>query len=117
LVVEDDAEAAGSFALLLRLDGHQVCTAAHGYAALAVATAFRPQAVLLDIGLPGMNGYAVARGLRRQPGLENVLIIAVTGREHPEDKREALNAGFNLYLVKPLGLAKLKLLLSRLRRW
>jgi CheY-like chemotaxis protein len=116
LVVEDNPEAAGSLALLLRLDGHAVRTAASGPAALAAAVAFRPQAVLLDIGLPGMDGYEVARKLRQQPGLENVLIIAVTGRERLEDKRQALEAGFNVYLVKPLDLGEIKQLLHRLRQ-
>jgi CheY-like chemotaxis protein len=116
LIVEDNSEAAVNLALLLRLDGHEVRTAPDGRAALAVAAAFRPEAVLLDIGLPVMDGYVVARWLRRQPGLENVLIIAVTGHDRVQDQRRALEEGFDVYLVKPLGLDEVRRFLRRLRQ-
>jgi two-component system, chemotaxis family, CheB/CheR fusion protein len=116
LVVEDNPEAAGSLGMLLRLDGHEVRTAGDGPAALAAVRCCHPEAVLLDIGLPGMDGCEVAQRLRREPGLEHVLIIAVTGRDQDAERRRALDAGFDVYLVKPLAMGEIKQLMLRLRR-
>ncbi len=102
LVVDDNADAAESLAMLLRLKGHDVRTAHDGAAALDVARTFGPQVVLLDIGLPGMDGYEVARRLRREEGLKGVLLVALTGYGQEEDRRRSREAGFNRHLVKPV---------------
>jgi two-component system CheB/CheR fusion protein len=102
LVVDDNADAALMLALLLRARGHDVRTAHSGPAALEGAVAFRPEAVVLDIGLPGMDGYEVARRLRRLPELRGALLVALTGYGQEEDRRRAREAGFNQYLIKPV---------------
>src|SRR5205814_3084476 len=79
LVVDDNADAADSLAEYLATAGHEVRTAYAGQEALEAARAYRPEAVLLDIGLPGMDGYEVARRLRQEPGLERALLVALTG--------------------------------------
>ncbi len=113
LVVDDSRDAAESLALLLRAAGHEVSTAYAGPAALEAARAFRPEAVLLDIGLPGMDGYEVARRLRRESGLDRALLVAVTGYGQDEDRRRAHEAGFDHHLVKPADLETLQGILSR----
>jgi PAS domain S-box-containing protein len=116
LVVDDSTDAAESLAVLLRLDGHEVRTAGNGAQALAVAKEFRPQAVLLDIGLPGgMSGFDVARHLRREPGLEQVLLVAVTGYGTSEDVARAREAEFDHYVTKPADPGLVRLLLAERR--
>jgi CheY-like chemotaxis protein len=102
LVVDDNADSATSMALLLKLDGHDVKMAHDGPAALACAKAFRPQVILLDIGLPGMSGYEVARELRRDESFANVTLIALTGYGQAEDRRKSKAAGFDHHLTKPV---------------
>ncbi len=102
LVVDDNRDAAESLALLLGLLGHEVRIAHDGPGALELARGFRPQVVLLDIGMPGMDGYEVARRLRQEPGLENVRLAALTGWGQPEDRRRSAEAGFDHHLVKPV---------------
>jgi PAS domain S-box-containing protein len=106
LVVDDNVDAADSVALLMRMDGHEVRTAYDGPTALRVAPEFRPQVVLLDIGMPGMDGYEVARRLRGEFGRE-VLLVAMTGFGQEEDRRRATEAGFDHHLVKPADPAAL----------
>ncbi len=101
LVVDDNTDAADSLALLLRLSGHDVRTVHDGPTALEVAEAFRPEVVLLDIGLPRMDGYEVARRLRQRDGAKRVLLVAVTGYGQEEDRRRTAEAGFDAHLVKP----------------
>jgi signal transduction histidine kinase/DNA-binding response OmpR family regulator len=101
LVVDDNRDAADSLALLLRLAGHEVCVAHDGPTAVALAADFGPQLVLLDIGLPGMDGYAVARRLRAQPNAHKTLLVALTGYGQEEDVRRSREAGFDHHLVKP----------------
>ncbi len=101
LVVDDNVDAAESLAMLLRLSGYDVRTANDGSAALEAARAFHPEAVVLDVGLPGMDGYEVARRLRREPGAEGLLLIALTGYGQEEDQRRSARAGFDHHLVKP----------------
>jgi two-component system CheB/CheR fusion protein len=101
LAVDDNADAAESLALLLGVLGHEVRTAGDGPAALEAAAAFRPDVVLLDIGLPGMDGYEVARRMRDQAGLKETLLVAVTGYGQEEDRRRAEQAGFDAHLTKP----------------
>jgi two-component system CheB/CheR fusion protein len=101
LIVDDNRDAAESMALLLQLRGHDVRTAHDGPGGLAAADAFRPEVVLLDIGLPGMDGYEVARRLRRRPAGKGTLLVAVTGYGHEDDRRRSREAGFDHHLVKP----------------
>ena len=100
--------------MLLRLQGHQVRVAHDGPAALEMVEVYRPEMVFLDIGMPGMDGYEVARRLRRQPGLESVQLAALTGWGQQEDRRRTAEAGFDHHLVKPVEPAALEGLLARL---
>jgi signal transduction histidine kinase/ActR/RegA family two-component response regulator len=101
LVVDDNRDAADSLALLLRLQGHEVRVAHDGPAALELAKTSRPDLVFLDIGMPGMDGYEVARRFRKTPGLEKVVLAALTGWGQQEDRRRTTEAGFDHHLVKP----------------
>jgi len=101
LVVDDNQDAANSLAVLLRLQGHEVRVAFSGLAALEMAKTYSPDVVFLDIGMPGMDGYEVARRMRQQPRLEKVVLAALTGWGQPEDRRRTAEAGFNHHLVKP----------------
>jgi CheY-like chemotaxis protein/two-component sensor histidine kinase len=103
LVVDDNKDSAESLAVLLRLAGHEVDTAHDGIAALSSATRSPPQVVLLDIGLPGMDGYEVAREIRSSPNLSHVRIVAMTGYGQEQDRRRTQEAGFDAHLVKPLS--------------
>jgi signal transduction histidine kinase/CheY-like chemotaxis protein len=114
LVVDDNADAAESLAMLLKAEGHEVSTAHDGLAALEAAEATRPEAVLLDIGLPRMDGYEVARRLREQGWLPRALLVAVTGYGQEEDRRRVAEAGFDAYLVKPADPAAVQKLLAGL---
>jgi CheY-like chemotaxis protein/nitrogen-specific signal transduction histidine kinase len=114
LVVDDNVDSADSMALLLSLDGHEVRTAFDGSSALTEAAEFQPRAVLLDIGLPGMDGYEVARRLRELPGLRDVLMIAITGYGQQDDRARSKAAGFDHHLVKPVDPEHLSRLLSSL---
>ena len=102
LVVDDNRDAAESLSLLLGLQGHDVCTSHDGNSAIAAARTFRPHLVLLDIGMPGMNGYEVARHLRQIPELNDVVLAALTGWGQPEDRQRSRAAGFDQHLVKPV---------------
>lgn len=114
LVVDDNADSAESLALLLRLSGHQARTAYNGTSALAAARAFSPQVVLLDIGLPGMDGYEVARRLRAGAGGEKMVLVAQTGYGQEDDHRRSRQAGFDAHLVKPVDPGVLEALLAQL---
>jgi signal transduction histidine kinase/ActR/RegA family two-component response regulator len=112
LVVDDNRDAAATLALLLELTGHDVRTAHDGLEALAAASEFRPDVVLLDIGLPKLNGYEVARRIRSQPRGQGVVLIAITGWGQEEDKRQSQEAGFDQHIVKPVDPGTLLKLLS-----
>jgi two-component system CheB/CheR fusion protein len=100
--------------MLLRLYGHQVEVARTGPTALEVASVFRPEVVLLDIGLPGMDGYQVARQLKDMPEFRDVIMCALTGFTPSEaDRRRQHETGFDHYYVKPVALAKLLYLFDR----
>jgi CheY-like chemotaxis protein len=101
LVIDDNKDAADSLALLLRLQGHEVRVAHAGVEGLKIAMAYRPDMVFLDIGMPGMDGYEVARRLRQHPDLKKVVLAALTGWGQPEDRRRSAEAGFDHHLVKP----------------
>ncbi len=113
LVVDNNHDAGESLALLLRLHSHDVRTAYDGPAALDLARARPPDVVLLDIGMPGMDGLEVARRLRRDLGLQQALLVALTGYGGEDDRRRSQEAGFNAHLVKPLDLDALNGLLAR----
>jgi signal transduction histidine kinase len=113
LVVDDNRDGAVILAKLLRYAGHEVEAAHSGLAALEVARAFAPDVVLLDIGLPDIDGLEVARRLRCDLGLTESLLVAVTGYGHDEDRRRSEDAGFHAHLVKPVDLGALNALLAR----
>ncbi len=112
LVVEDNLDAAESLATLLRLWDHDVEVANDGFSALEAARAQRPEVVLLDIGLPGLDGFQVARKLREEVGLEDTLLVAMTGYGQPEDRRRSREAGIHHHFVKPVEPLVLRNLLA-----
>jgi two-component system CheB/CheR fusion protein len=114
LVVEDNADAADSLGMLVRLYGHDVRVARTGPTALKVAADFRPSLVLLDIGLPGMDGYEVARQLRANPDLTGMTLCALSGYTPSEADRRPQQAGFDHHFVKPVELDTLLGLLKTL---
>ena len=114
LIIEDNLDAATSLREALELDAHQVAVAHDGPAGLAMASDFHPEVVLCDIGLPGMNGYDVARAFRADEALKRTFLVALSGYALPEDLQHAAEAGFERHLAKPLGLQALQDLLSSL---
>jgi two-component system CheB/CheR fusion protein len=114
LVVDDNEDSADSLAMWLRLKGHDVRTAYGGPEALAAALEQRPELVLLDIGMPGMSGYEVARRLRANPDTRRTVLVAMTGWGQEEDRRQSREAGIDQHLVKPLEPRALEDLLVRL---
>lgn len=112
LVVDDNVDAAKSLATLLRYIGHEVQTQPDGLKVQETVELFRPGAVLLDIGLPGLDGYAVARQLRSNAGNDQLLLIALTGYGQEEDRLASRAAGFDHHLIKPIDSAALKVLLA-----
>jgi PAS domain S-box-containing protein len=114
LVVDDNQDAAESVALLLELWGHDVRITYDGWSALAEAPDFLPEFILLDIGLPGLDGYEVARRLRSDPRLDRTVLIAMTGYGQEQDRLLALEAGFSHHLVKPVDPAVLRELLAQI---
>lgn len=108
LLVDDNQDAAVSLSMLLKLQGHDVQVAHDGLSALEVARSYQPHVVFLDIGMPGMDGYEVARRIRQQPGMEKVVLAALTGWGQQEDRRRTSEAGFNHHLVKPPELKALE---------
>jgi CheY-like chemotaxis protein len=115
LVVEDNTDAREALTMLLEESGHDVRAAADGMEALSQAEQFTPDVVLLDIGLPGLDGYAVARQLRASPRSADALLVAITGYGQPEDRALARAAGFDYHLLKPVESTRLFELLSRTR--
>ena len=101
LVVDDNVDAADSIAMLLNMEGHQTRAVNTARAALLAVPEFKPEVVLLDIGLPEMDGYEVARRLR-QNGKQRIRLVAVTGYGQPADRRRAHAAGFDEHMVKPV---------------
>jgi PAS domain S-box-containing protein len=113
LIIEDNLVGARTMRMYLTRVGHQVEEAHSGMEAIEAARRFGPEVVLCDIGLPGMDGYAVARALRQELGLTEAYMIAISGYGQEEDKRRSFEAGFDMHLTKPADLKKLKELLSR----
>ena len=112
LVVDDNVDAAESLADLLRALGHDVRTAHDGPTGLEAATDFRPDVMLLDIGLPGLDGYEVAKRLRRQPLFKSLVLAAMTGYGQDSDKDKSKSAGFDHHLVKPADFEKVQQILA-----
>ena len=113
MVVDDNRDAADSATAILRLLGHQVECAYSGPAAVELARHFRPAVVLMDLAMPGMNGFETLRQMRSQPGTEHVFAIAMTGFGSGEDQRRTEAAGFDAHLTKPADLNALVALLDR----
>jgi CheY-like chemotaxis protein/two-component sensor histidine kinase len=114
LVVDDNRDAAESLAMLLKLGGHEVHTAHDGLEAVEAAAKIQPEVILLDIGLPKLDGYKVARRIRAQQPDTGVVLVAVTGWGQEEDRRRSEESGFDAHMVKPVDLAALSNLLVKL---
>jgi signal transduction histidine kinase len=112
LVVDDNADAADTLSMMLSLDGHETATAYTARDALAQVESGRPETVLLDVGLPGTDGYEVARRIRAMPGGASIRLIALTGYGQPEDRARALRDGFDAHLVKPVAPEDIKKVLA-----
>ncbi len=112
LVVDDNQDSADILRMLLRLKGNDTRTACDGLEAVEVAETFRPELVLLDIGLPKLNGYEVAQHIRQQPWGRNIILVALTGWGQDEDRLRSQEAGFNFHIVKPVELETLEQLLA-----
>ena len=112
LVVDDNVDTVSSLALLLKLRGHEARTAHDGREALRSVEEYRPQVVLLDIGLPELDGYEVCRRIRAQPWGRDIVLVALTGWGQEEDRRESKEAGFDHHLVKPVAYEALMSLLA-----
>jgi CheY-like chemotaxis protein len=114
LVADDNSDALESLATLLELGGHEVFSAANGALALESAERHLPEVALLDIGMPKLDGYEVARRIRAQPWGRAITLVALTGWGQESDRRRSGEAGFDSHMVKPLDLDKLMELLGRL---
>jgi CheY-like chemotaxis protein len=102
LVVDDNVDAAETIAMLLRASGYEAHCIYDGPSVLEAAKEYRPDVVVLDIGLPGMSGYEVARALRAEPEFRRTPLVAVTGYGQDEDRRRSQEAGFDYHLTKPV---------------
>jgi CheY-like chemotaxis protein len=112
LVVDDNVDMVLSFSMLLKASGHDVQTAHDGPTAMQAALDYRPDVVLLDIGLPGLNGYEVAKRIRQNPVLKNAVLVAMTGYGQETDRQCSQEAGFDHHLVKPADFGKLQQILA-----
>ncbi len=112
LIADDNADAADSLAMMLSMMGNETRTAPDGLAALQIGSTFAPEIVLLDIGMPKLNGYDAARRIRGEPWGARLVLVALTGRSQDEDRRRSHEAGFDFHLVKPVEPAALAKLLA-----
>lgn len=115
LVVDDNKDAAESMSMLLEMWGHEVAFAYDGPSALATAEQWQPEAVFLDIGLPGMDGYEVAERLRELPHAKDAVLIAITGYGQDDDRQRSRRAGIDHHLVKPVAPDALRNLIDSLK--
>jgi CheY-like chemotaxis protein len=115
LVVDDNKDAAESMSMLLEMWGHDVVFAYDGPSALATAQQWQPEAVFLDIGLPGMDGYEVAARLRALPQVKDAVLIAITGYGQEDDRLRSRQAGIDHHLVKPVAPDALRSLIDSLQ--
>jgi two-component system, sensor histidine kinase len=116
LVVEDNLDVARSIERLLRVAGYTVHVVHNGASAMKEAPKFAPNAVLLDIGLPDVDGLKLAKWIRQEPALQNVLLVALTGYGLESDKERVREAGIDHYLVKPVRFEKLESILATATR-
>jgi CheY-like chemotaxis protein len=116
MVVDDNVDAAAMLAALLQLHGHEVRTAASGPEALSTVEQFQPEVVFLDIGLPGMSGYELARRLRDRPDMRTATLVAVTGWGQEDDRRQSKEAGIDHHLTKPVDSAHVLAVVDELPR-
>jgi two-component system CheB/CheR fusion protein len=116
LLIEDNLDACDMLQVALSLNGHEVRIAHEGTRGLELAAEFDPDIVICDIGLPGMDGYQVARAFRSRQALQEMFLVALSGYAQPEDLQRARDAGFNRHLAKPTSLESLERLLSEARR-
>lgn len=114
LVVDDNRDSATSLAMLMELTGNETHTAHDGEEAVEAAATFRPDVILLDIGLPKLNGYEAGRKIRQQPWSKGMVLVALTGWGQEEDRQRSREAGFDGHLVKPVDLSDLEKLLAEL---
>jgi CheY-like chemotaxis protein len=114
LVVDDNHDSALSQAMMLSIMGHETRTAHDGESAVVCAESFLPEVVLLDIGLPKLNGYEVAQRIREQPWGASMFLIAVTGWGQEEDRQRSTEVGLNVHMVKPVEPAALEKILADL---
>lgn len=115
LVVDDNKDAAESMSMLLEMWGHEVAFAYDGPSALETAEQWQPEAVFLDIGLPGMDGYEVAERLRELPQAKDAVLIAITGYGQDDDRLRSRRAGIDHHLVKPVAPDALRSLIDSLQ--
>ena len=111
LLVDDNVDGIEAMSMILRRSGHDVRIALDGVAALAEAATFQPEVVLLDIGMPGMSGYELAKRLRQMPFGERAILVAITGWGQPSDREHARAAGFDYHMTKPADPAALRTVL------
>jgi len=114
LIVDDNQDAAESIAQYLQLEGHEVKTVGDGMQALACVSVFAPQIVVLDIGLPVLSGYEVAKRMRAMPVTKNALLVALTGYGQKEDQVRAMDSGFDRHFIKP---ADPRVLVDLIAQW
>jgi DNA-binding response OmpR family regulator len=113
LIVDDNVDSAVSLAILLQLQRHEVNVAYDGPGALEAARRYRPEIVIIDIGLPGMDGHEVSLRLREVDGGEHLLLVAMTGYGQVDDRVRSQKAGFDAHLVKPVDMAALQAILTQ----
>ncbi len=112
LIVDDNEDALSSLSMLVRVLGNEICRARDGLEAVAAAEQFRPEIVLMDIGMPNLNGYEAAKRIRAEPWGADILLVATTGWGQEEDRRRSKQAGFDHHLVKPVEPEKLREILA-----
>ena len=112
LVVDDSVNAADSLGYLVEVSGHEVRIASDGEAGVAVARQFQPDMLMMDIGMPKLNGYEAASRIRQQPWARAMVLVALTGWGQADHRRKSANAGFNHHLVKPIDMDELIKLVS-----
>jgi len=113
LIVDDNRDSVETMATLIRLSGHEIEMAHDGETALEKAKSFKPEIILLDVGLPDMHGYEVAERLRAIPENKSLVIVALTGYGNEEDRRRARDAGFDYHFVKPVDFTALESLINK----
>jgi len=115
LIVDDNEKAAKTLAMMCNVSGAEAIYVMHGKSALDQVSSAKPDMILLDIGMPDMDGYEVCRQIRQEPELKNIKIYANSGWSDETHRKKSVEAGFDGYLVKPIQIAKLEELIAELR--